>query len=80
MTSGFSPTSDGSSPESEIAFYPAVEVEFGAALGRTYRVESTTDFQTWTTVESGIAGNGGQISRLYSMRSSPRRYFRTVRE
>jgi uncharacterized repeat protein (TIGR02543 family) len=80
VTRNFSPTSDTSSPDSQIVIYTAVEVEFGAGLGRTYRVESSTDLQSWLPVESGIQGTGGQISRLYSTRSFPHRYFRAVRE
>ncbi|MES2919986.1 MAG: hypothetical protein V4819_00460 [Verrucomicrobiota bacterium] len=31
---------------------------------------------TWGTVESGIAGTGGQIQRFYSTLNVPKRYFR----
>lgn len=80
VTRGFSPTSDASSPDSQMVIYTAVEIEFGAGLGHTYRVESSTDLQTWLPVESAIQGTGGQVSRLYSTRSVPHRYFRAVKE
>ena len=80
VTSGFSPTSNTSAPDTRMVIFTAVEVEFGAGLGRSYCVESSTDLQTWTPVESNIPGNGGTITRLYSIRSIPHRYFRAVRE
>lgn len=80
VSTGYDPKSNTSSPDTKIAIYTAVEVEFGAGLGKTYRVESSTDLQTWTPVESNIPGNGGTITRLYSIRSIPHRYFRAVRE
>jgi hypothetical protein len=80
VNSGFDPKSGTNSPDTQMAIYTAVEVEFGAGLGKTYRVESSTDLQTWTLVESGIPGTGGTITRLYSIRAIPRRYFRAVKE
>lgn len=80
VQSGFSPTSGASSPDTRLATYTAVEVEFGAGLGKTYRVESSTDLQHWTTVESGIPGTGGTVTRFYSIRAIPKRYFRAVKE
>jgi uncharacterized repeat protein (TIGR02543 family) len=78
--SGFSPTSATSTPDTRMVIYTAVEVQFGAALGQSYRVESSTDLQTWVPVESGIAGTGGSVTRLYSIQLIPHRYFRAVRE
>jgi hypothetical protein len=60
--------------------YTAVEIRFGAALGQNYRVESSTDLQTWTMVEEHIADTGGTVARLYSIQEIPKRYFRSVRE
>jgi len=80
VTRGFSPTSNTSSPESKMVIYTAVEIEFGAGIGRTYRIESSLDLQNWTPMETGIVGNGGQVSRLYSVRAFPHRYYRSVRE
>jgi uncharacterized repeat protein (TIGR02543 family) len=54
----------------------AIEFTFPAALGHTYRIELSTDLETWVIVESGIIGNGGQIQRFYSTRGQPKRYFR----
>lgn len=58
----------------------AIEFTFPSALGKVYRIESSTDLATWTLVESGIAGNGGEIQRFYSIRNQPKRYFRVEDE
>jgi uncharacterized repeat protein (TIGR02543 family) len=54
----------------------AVEFTFPAAIGKTYRIEASTDLAEWVIVESGIAGTGGQVQRFYSTRGQPKRYFR----
>ncbi len=54
----------------------AIEFVFPAAIGKTYRIEDSTDLVTWGTVESGIVGTGGQILRFYTTRNMPKRYFR----
>jgi hypothetical protein len=80
VNSGFSPILATSTPETSLVIYTAVEIRFGAALGQNYRVESSTDLQTWTMVEEHIAGTGGTVARLYSIQEIPKRYFRSVRE
>ena len=80
VNSGFSPTDPASTPETQLVIYTAVEVRFGAAMGQNYRVESSTDLQTWTMVEEHIAGTGGTVARLYSIKEIPKRFFRAVRE
>ncbi len=54
----------------------AIEFVFPAAIGKTYRIEDSTDLITWGTVESGIVGAGGQVQRFYSILNTPKRYFR----
>ena len=54
----------------------AIEFTFPAAIGKTYRIEASTDLAAWQIVESGIAGTGGEIQRFYSTRGQPKRYFR----
>jgi uncharacterized repeat protein (TIGR02543 family) len=54
----------------------AIEFTFPAAIGKTYRIEDSTDLVTWGTVESGIVGAGGQVQRFYSILNLPKRYFR----
>ncbi len=60
--------------------YTAVEIRFGAGVGKSYRIESSLDLDTWTPVESGIAGNGGEVTRFYTTQAIPKRYFRALRE
>jgi hypothetical protein len=57
-----------------------VEVRLDTALGQNYRIESSTDLQTWTVAEEHIAGTGGTVTRFYSIREIPKRYFKPVRE
>lgn len=54
----------------------AVEFTFSSAIGKTYRIEASTDLAEWETVETGIAGTGTTIQRFYSTRGMPKRYFR----
>lgn len=54
----------------------AIEFTFPAAIGKSYRIESSSDLQTWEIVESGIAGTGSVIQRFYTTRGLPKRYFR----
>ncbi|MFT4546589.1 MAG: hypothetical protein ACI9MB_000532 [Verrucomicrobiales bacterium] len=54
----------------------AIEFTFPAALGKTYRIESSPDLSFWTTVESGIVGTGGEIQRFYSTRDLSKQYLR----
>jgi hypothetical protein len=54
----------------------AIEFTFPAAVGKTYRIESSTDLAVWEIVETGIAGTGGEIQRFFSTRDQAKRYFR----
>ncbi len=58
-----------SSPKTAIFTFPG-------AIGTSYRIEDSPDMNTWSLVESGIAGNGSVIQRFYSTRNMARRYFR----
>jgi Tol biopolymer transport system component len=77
---GKDPRSAADSPEGDPQLVTAVEFRFNGALGRTYRIESSTDLKAWTPVEVGVVGTGGTISRLYSIQGLPKRYFRATRE
>ncbi len=54
----------------------AIEFTFPGAIGTSYRIEDSPDMNTWSLVESRIAGNGSVIQRFYSTRNMARRYFR----
>jgi uncharacterized delta-60 repeat protein len=64
-------------PATYNAMIPAVEFLFGTVGGSTYSIEASFDLTTWTTIETNIAGTGGLISRLYSIRGQPKRFFRS---
>jgi formylglycine-generating enzyme required for sulfatase activity len=77
---GYSPTNPASKPDTRMVIYTAVEVRFGAGDGKFYRIESSFDNKTWTPVESGIAGTGGEVTRFYTIQAMPKRFFRAVAE
>jgi hypothetical protein len=58
----------------------AVEFRFNAAAGVGYKIESSTDLETWDLVEGGIAGEGATVVRFYTIEAMPKRYFRARRE
>ncbi|MCX6873832.1 MAG: hypothetical protein NTW21_08490 [Verrucomicrobia bacterium] len=77
---GTLPNDPASRPDATLQIFTAVEVRLDSALGQSYRIESSTDLQTWTAVEEHIAGTGGTVTRFYSIREIPKRYFKPVRE
>lgn len=77
---GTLPKDPASRPDATLQIFTAVEVRLDTALGQSYRMESSTDLQTWTTVEEHIAGTGGTVTRFYSIQEIPKRFFRPVRE
>lgn len=81
INTGYDPKLASSTPDTIISIYTAVEVHFYTATGSVYRVEGTDSLSnSWSTVESGIPGNGGIITRLYSTLDQPNRFFRAVHE
>lgn len=54
----------------------AIEFTFPSAIGKTYRIEDSPDMTNWSTVEDGIAGIGGVVTRFYTTRNQPKRFFR----
>jgi len=79
INTGFNPTQAGSTPDALSSIRSAVEFRFNAGTGLRYRIESSTDLQTWTPVESDIVGTGGVVTRFYSIENQPKRYFRVVK-
>lgn len=80
ISTGFDPLSSESTPDTVSFAERAIEFRFNAPLGETFRVEASDDAESWTVIETGIAGNGASISRLYSIQGLPSRYFRAVAE
>ena len=80
INTGFDPNSGTSTPEAQSRIRTAVEFEFNAAKGVNYRIEASVDLGTWEVIETGIPGTGGIVSRLYSIKDQPKRYFRARRD
>ena len=76
VLTGKSPTDPLDMPALVAEARTAIEFTFPSALGKTYRIEGSLDLDTWTPVESGIAGNGGVVRRFYSTRNAPQRFLR----
>lgn len=79
VLTGFEPTSATSTPDALSSIRTAVEFRFNAADGVSYRIESSPDLESWETVESPIVGEGGTVTRFYSIENQPKRYFRARR-
>lgn len=79
LDSGFDPKSQGSTPDAVTVILPAVEFRFNAAAGVGYRIEGSNDLQNWTVIEPSVIGQGGVITRLYSIQVHPTRYIRVRR-
>ena len=79
INTGFNPTQASSTPDALSSIRTAVEFRFNAGNGLRYRIESSTDLQTWSTEETDIVGAGGVVTRFYSIENQPKRYFRVVK-
>ncbi len=77
---GFDPASSASTPEGHARMPTPGEFRFNAAAGVRYGIESSTDLEHWDPVESGIEGQGGTVTRFYSIENKPKRFFRARRE
>ncbi|MDB4730012.1 hypothetical protein OAF58_00845 [bacterium] len=85
VASGYLPTSAASTPEMQRTGHfgnggQSFTVSFEAAFGRTYRLESCDDLETWIPMEAGIVGPGGPVTRSYPIPGVIRRFYRIVRE
>ena len=79
VSTGFSPTSATSTPDALSSIRTAVEFRFNAAEGVSYRIEASTDLESWGTIEAAIIGQSGVVTRFYSIENLPKRYFRARR-
>jgi hypothetical protein len=79
ILTNFDPTSAQSTPDAQSTLLTAVEFRFNAANGISYRIEVSTELQTWETIETDIIGQGSVITRFYSIENQPKRYFRVRR-
>ena len=79
LQTGFDPTQAASTPDALSTIRTAVEFRFNAANGVSYRIEASSDLETWQTIETDIPGQGGVITRFYSLENHPKRNFRVRR-
>lgn len=66
----------GSGGDFRVNIYTAVELEWDSKAGKTYQVQTSPDFKSWSNFESPIAGTGQKLYRLYSTRDPARRFYR----
>ncbi len=57
-----------------------IEVRFSSQQGMSYALEASPDLAGWVPLESGIAGTGGTVSRIYPLSAATARFFRAKRE
>ena len=56
----------------------SLSITFGPTFtGHTYKVDATTDFETWTIDNTYIAGTGSPITRTYSI-DGPYKFYRVI--
>jgi hypothetical protein len=79
LVSGFDPTRGDSTPDAITTLLPAVEFRFNAAVGVSYRIEGSDDLESWVIIEPSVIGQGGVVTRLYSIEAHPTRYLRVRR-
>ena len=80
LETAYNPNSAESVPDALVEIMTAIEVKFNAALGATYAIEFSTDYQAWDVIEDDIVGEGGAIERLYSKQEYPTGFFRVERK
>ena len=78
ISAGFDPTKADSTPAGTATIRTAIEFQFFAAPGISYRIEGSPDIQNWNTVEAAVFGAGNRVTRLYSTEGKPNRFFRAV--
>ena len=76
LQTGKSPLNAADKPLLVAEARTAIEFSFPSATGKTYRIEGSPNLDTWSTVEDGINGTGAGITRFYSTRHTPVRFFR----
>ena len=76
IETGKSPTDSLDKPDLVADIRVAVEFSFASEIGNLYDVEASDDLESWTMVEPAIEGTGNLVSRFYSTRDFPQRYFR----
>ena len=79
INTGFNPSLATSSPDAISSIESAVEFNFNAAKGVSYRIEQSADLENWSTLETDIVGAGDVVTRYYPTKNQATRYFRPRR-
>lgn len=80
VASGFSPTNVTSKPAVHMKAVIAVELTIATRVGARYRIESSTDLQTWTDTGIRVDGTGEEVRDIFSRADQRARYWRAVEE
>ena len=74
---GYNPASSESTPDAVSEIKTAIQVNFNAANGQSYRIEGTPSLsQQWQIQEDNIIGTGGIIKRFYEIGTGSNAFFR----
>ena len=80
VNTGFDPTLGTSTPDLHSTILTAIEFQFNASNGASYRIEATDHLSnSWEIIEADIVGLGDAVKRLYSIQGQPKRFFRARR-
>ena len=79
ITAGKSPTNANDNPDAAMEIRTAVEVTLYSKVGTNYQVEWSEDLNVWTPLPEVIIGDGNPVTKFYSTRAIPRRYFRAAK-
>lgn len=77
IAAGKSPLDPDSKP-APMEIRSAVEVTINTEIGKNYRVEWSTDLTGWEPFPEIIEGDGNAVTRFYSTKTHPARYFRSA--
>jgi hypothetical protein len=80
VLTGKSPADPLDKPSLVAQAWTALEVTFPSAVGKSYRIEGSTNLADWSLVEADIVGTGGEIQRFYSTRNMPKNFLRVAEQ
>ena len=81
IQTGFDPNAAQDRPTAQLRIHPAVEMEFITELGTTYRLQVSTDGETWEDTDEVIEGTGEAVSEIFRQtRSGTKKLWRIRRE
>jgi len=78
VAAGYDPNRAASTPAGTTGIRLAIEFHLFGVPEVSYRIEGSTDLESWSVIEPVVIGNGTRISRFYSTENQPARHFRAV--